>query len=191
MGRLHRRDGRRALSRQRRRLRYNRKSHRRRWCRVTSRRAPRAAAIETTGARMDSFRTEAWGRSNSTSLNYSLLHNDRTPFKTFIVEKDGLGPQARPGGRTLAPAADCRRRLRSCLMPRRRSIWHRAFDYRSSPGFCGSAPRAFDEPLHLGEMRRSPVARIERVPRSGRRRMARRREDHRWSCSCRHATSPS
>lgn len=30
-------------------------------------------------------------RTTSTSLNYSLLHNDRTPFKTFIVEKLAAG----------------------------------------------------------------------------------------------------
>jgi predicted chitinase len=32
-------------------------------------------------------RAPAGARSTSTSLNYSLLHNDRTPFKTFFVEK--------------------------------------------------------------------------------------------------------
>jgi hypothetical protein len=30
---------------------------------------------------------EALMRETSTSLNYSLLHNDRTPFRTFLVEK--------------------------------------------------------------------------------------------------------
>jgi hypothetical protein len=31
-------------------------------------------------------------RATTTSLNYSLLHNDRSPFKTFFVEKPNPGP---------------------------------------------------------------------------------------------------
>ncbi len=53
---------------------------------------PATAADLTLHVALIQDRAQGGARSTSTSLNYSLLHNDRTPFKTFFVEKPLPGP---------------------------------------------------------------------------------------------------